>query len=200
LAPGETDSSAGASIGAQNAKESHRTSKGSGANGSSKHTSCGTRSSGGVSDAPHEYSSRPLVCDRADASLSVDLGAGDLICPTTEGGTRFTTAGESRCFAEVAAEVGRAAEVILDSEAPHGGSRSGLGAEARAVPVGRFQCWGLSVGGSEDFQRIDTRELSGTRPQPSSPCLASPPSPNHCGPRSDAVPVELYDRERTRDA
>ena len=95
------------------------------------------------------------IMTAADARRVVDAGA-DVVYVSNHGGRELDHNRSSiEALPDVIAEIGDDAEVILDSGVRHGSDiAKAIALGARAVLIGRLQCWGLAVGGADGVRLV----------------------------------------------
>lgn len=133
------------------------------------------------------------ILGAADARRAVDVGV-DAVYVSNHGGRELDHAPSTiEVLADIADAVGGRAEVLLDSGIRHGADvYKALALGARAVLIGRLQCWGLAAGGAEGVQKVidilraelaDAMALTGvTRLCEIGPRQVRPTGPDHYGP------------------
>ena len=109
------------------------------------------------------------VMGAADARLAVDHGA-DAVYLSNHGGRLLDhMQAPIEVLPEVADEVGGEAEILIDGAYRHGEDVvKALALGARAVLIGKLQCWGLAAGGEQGvvhLLELMNEELSRTLPQ-----------------------------------
>lgn len=95
------------------------------------------------------------IMGAADAERAVDVGM-DAIYVSNHGGRELDHAPSTiEVLEEVVDAVDGRAEVVLDSGIRHGSDVcKAIALGARAVLIGRLQCWGLAVGGAEGVAQV----------------------------------------------
>lgn len=95
------------------------------------------------------------IMGAADAARAVDVGM-DAVYVSNHGGRELDHAPSTiEVLEEVVGAVDGRAEVVMDSGIRHGSDVcKALALGARAVLIGRLQCWGLAAGGAEGVAQV----------------------------------------------